>query len=85
LRIRLRPAADYGSRRPDVAHGSNHIRFNNGNFTLRLTTNAPLAAVLEERVIVLEKPITMILGPDEPLTESPNRINREMYGETKAY
>ena len=85
LRIRLRPAADYGSRKPEVAHGSNHIRFNNGHFTLRLTTNAPLAAVLEERVIVLEKPITFLLGPDETITESPDKIDREMYGETKAY
>ena len=85
LRIRLRPAADYGSRKPDITHGSNHIRFSNGNFTIRLTTNAPLAALLEERVIVLEKPITLLLGPDEPIPESPDKISREMYGETKAY
>ena len=85
LRIRLRPAADYGARAPDVAHGSNHIRFSNDHFTLRLTTNAPLAAVLEERVIVLEKSITLMLGPDESLTESPNNIDRAMYGQTKTY
>ena len=85
LRIRLRPAADYGARTPDVAHGSNHVRFSNGHFTLRLTTNAPLAAVLEERVIVIEKPITLLLGPDESITESPDHIDRAMYGETKTY
>ena len=85
LRIRLRPAAEYGSRAPEVTHGSNHIRFACGPFTLRLTTNAPLAAVLEERIIVLEKPITLILGPDETLQQSPGKINREMYGETRAY
>ncbi len=85
LRIRLRPAADYGSRKPDVAHGSNHIRFSNGRYTIRLTTNAPLAALLEERVIVLEKPITLLLGPDESIPEGPDKVSREMYGETKAY
>ena len=85
MRIRLRPAADYGSGKPDIAHGSNHIRFSNGHFTLRLTTNAPLAAVLEERVIVLEKPITLLLGPDESITESTHNIGRSMYGETKTY
>ena len=85
LRIRLRPAADYGSRKPDVAHGSNHIRFSNGRYTIRLTTNAPLAALLEERVIVLEKPITLLLGPDESIAEGPDKVSREMYGETKAY
>jgi pentatricopeptide repeat protein len=85
LRIRLRPAADYGSRAPEVTHGSNHIRFANDGFSLRLTTNAPLAAVLEERVIVLEKPVTLILGPDETITASPDKLNREMYGETRSY
>ena len=85
LRIRLRPDADYGSRKPDIAHGRNHIRFSNGHFTLRLTTNAPLLAVLEERVIVIEKPITLLLGPDESITESPDHIDRAMYGETKTY
>lgn len=85
LRIRLRPAVDYGSRRPIVKHGSNHIRFESGSFALRLTTNAPLSALLEERVFVLQKPVTMILGPDETIPESPEKINREMYGETRAY
>jgi len=85
LRIRLRPAADYGGRRPGVTHGSNHIRFENGSYTLRLTTNAQLSALLEERVIMLENPVTLILGPDETITESPEKINREMYGETRAY
>jgi pentatricopeptide repeat protein len=85
LRVRLRPAVDYGSRAPEVTHGSNHIRFASGQFTLRLTTNAPLAAVLEERIMVLEKPVTLILGPDETITASPDKLNREMYGETRAY
>jgi GH15 family glucan-1,4-alpha-glucosidase len=85
LRIRFRPAADYGARAPDMAHGSNHIRINNGHFTLRLTTNAPLAAVMEERVLLLEDAVTLILGPDEPITDSPNKISREMFGDTRTY
>ena len=85
LKIRLRPAADYGSRAPNVSHGSNHIRFENGSYTLRLTTNAQLSALLEERVLVLQKPVTLILGPDETIPESPEKINRQMYGETRAY
>lgn len=85
LRIRFRPAADYGARAPDMAHGSNHIRINNGHFTLRLTTNAPLAAVMEERVLLLEDAITLILGPDEPITDRPNKISREMFGDTRTY
>ena len=85
IRIRLRPAADYGSRAPDLMHGSNHVRYINGHSTLRLTTNAQLSAVLEERVFVLDRPITLILGPDETIPEGPDKINREMYGETRGY
>lgn len=85
VRIRFRPAAEYGARCPDVSHGSNHIRFSNGSFAMRLTTNAPLASVMEERVLMLEEPLTLILAADEPVTERPNKIQREMYGETKSY
>ena len=34
---------------------------------LRLTTDAPLAYLLDEQAFVLEEPITLILGPDETL------------------
>lgn len=85
IRVRLRPASSYGARRPDVTHGSNHIRYHCGDFVLRLTTNASLSAVLEEQAFVLESPVHLILGPDETLTENPAKLAREMYGETKAY
>ena len=85
IRVKLRPAAGYGSKRPEVARGSNHVRFFNGEFTLRLTTNGSLTSLLEERAQLLEKPITFVLGPDDTLRESPGKLNREMYGETKAY
>ncbi len=35
--------------------------------------------------MVLEQPITLVLGPDETITQSPDKLNREMYGETRAY
>lgn len=85
IRIRLRPAARYGGTAPEITHGSNHIRFVSGDFTLRATTNASLATVLEERALVLEAPISLILGPDETIPEGPEKLAREMFGETKAY
>ena len=85
VRIRLRPAAEYGSTTPEVTHGSNHIRFVRSDFTLRVTTNASLATVLEERALVLEAPISLILGPDETIPEGPEKLAREMFGETKGY
>jgi GH15 family glucan-1,4-alpha-glucosidase len=85
VRIRLRPAADYGARRADVMHGSNHIRYSNGSYTVRLTTNAPISALLEERTMIVERPLAFVLGPDESLSEAPEKVCREMYSDTKAY
>jgi GH15 family glucan-1,4-alpha-glucosidase len=85
VRIRLRPAAGYGARHAERTHGSSHIRFTTDDFTIRLTTNAPISALLEERAFILERPIALILGPDESLTENPEKTCRDLYGETKSY
>jgi len=85
VRIRLRPAAAYGARHATRTHGSSHIRYSNDSYTIRLTTNAPLAALLEERAFVVERPVALILGPDESLRDDPDKACREMYGETAAY
>ena len=85
VRIRLRPAVDYGDKRPEVTYGSNHIRFVGAEFTQRLTTNASLTAILEERAIVLEEPLSLILGADETIPEHPNKISQEMLEETRRY
>ena len=85
VRIRLRPAAGYGSTRAEVTFGSNHIRYVDSRFTLRLTTNASLTSVLEERAIVLEEPLSLILGADETIPEHPDKIGQEMLDETRRY
>jgi len=85
IKIRLRPAAGYGKRPADVTYGSSHIRYSNGSFTVRLTTNAPITSILEERTLIVETPMALVLGPDESLSDNPDKICREMYGETKAY
>ena len=85
VRIRLRPAAGYGARHAQRSHGSSHIRYSNDSYTIRLTTNAPISAILEERTFVLERSVALILGPDESLRDDPDKACRDMYGETKSY
>ncbi len=85
IRVRLRPACNYGGDRPDRTRGSNHIRFVMPDLTLRLTTDAPITYLLEETSFVLETPITMILGPDESLTESVADAGRAFYEKTDEY
>jgi GH15 family glucan-1,4-alpha-glucosidase len=65
IRIRLRPMVGYGATPASRTVGSNHIRFVGGEMTLRLTTDAPVSHIVEERWFRLEEPIAMFLGPDE--------------------
>ncbi|RDD61328.1 glycoside hydrolase family 15 protein [Ferruginivarius sediminum] len=85
VRFRLRPACGYGSGTPEVTRGSNHIRFVMPAMTLRLTTDAPPTYILEETAHVLEQPVTMVLGPDESLTEPVAEIGRRFFEKTDAY
>lgn len=65
IRVRLRPAADWGARRAETTSGSNHIRYLCSDVTFRLTTNCPVSHVLNERTFRLEKPLAFFFGPDE--------------------
>ena len=69
IRIRLRPLADYGVRQPEITWGSNHIRYVMPEFTLRLTTDAPVRLVREALPFVLDRHLHLVLGPDETMTQ----------------
>ena len=85
IRVRLRPAADYGARRPDLTHGSNHIRYVMPTMTLRLTTDVPVSYVLDEVPFVLEEACTLIVGPDETLTQPIADAGRNFREKTNEY
>jgi len=83
--VRLRPACGYGAARPQVTVGSSHIRYVAPDLTLRLTTNASLTAIDEERPFFLDEPLTMLLGPDETVPGAVTEIGRRFIEETTAY
>jgi GH15 family glucan-1,4-alpha-glucosidase len=85
IRVRLRPAADYGARRPETTHGSNHIRFVAPSASLRLTTDVPMSFVLEEVPFVVEEEHTLILGPDETLLRGIRETGRDYFEQTAQY
>ncbi len=65
IRIRLRPAADWGARRAELTHGSNHIRYLCTDVVFRLTTDCPVSHIVDERTFRLETPLAFFFGPDE--------------------
>ncbi len=85
LCVRLRPAANYGEQRAEVTHGSNHLRFLLPESVLRLTTDVPLTAVMEETPFVLNRPRHLILGTDESIPEGVEKLAVEHLVQTKTY
>jgi len=85
LRIRMRPRARYGAERPQRRYGSNHLGYLAGDLSLRLTTDAPLAYLAEEAPFLLDRPLTLILGPDETVPEAPDAIGRDFFDQTRFY
>ncbi|MCW2362771.1 MULTISPECIES: glycoside hydrolase family 15 protein [Sphingobium] len=69
IRIRLRPARDWGARDPHRTRGTNHIRYMLSDMTLRLTTTAPVGWIEDERLFRVERPLHFFLGPDESFAD----------------
>ena len=65
IRVRLRPALDWGAADPVRTQGSNHIRYMLNDTTLRLSTSAPIGWIESERLFRVERPLHFFLGPDE--------------------
>jgi len=85
VRVRLRPTRNYGSRPAETTFGSNHIRYLGSDITLRLTTDASLSHVMDEYAFVLNRPMTLILGPDESLRDPVVTTGRRFYEQTRDY
>jgi len=83
--VHLRPTASYGRAQPAVTVGSSHIRYVMPAVTLRLTTDASLTAILEERPFFLGDTITLLLGPDETVPSAVDEVGRRFTEETIKY
>ena len=85
IRIRVRPTFRYGVPSTSRALGSNHIRYFGGEHTVRLTTDAPIAYIDEETPFALVKPVTLIIGADEPFEAAIDTSSREFLERTTDY
>lgn len=84
ITIRVRPTFAYGvPARSSV--GSSHIRYDGGSSGLRLTTDGPLSYVSQEAEFALLQPLTLIIGPDEPIESSVDQVSRDFLERTQSY
>ena len=85
VRVRLRPQGSYGSSACRTTRGSNHARYVLDDQVLRLTTDLPITALEQEAPLVLDSPATLVLGPDEPVTEAVGEMGLRFFHETRHY
>jgi GH15 family glucan-1,4-alpha-glucosidase len=83
--VRLRPAADYGAGLAARTYGSNHARYVTPGIAMRVTTDASITALVEERPFFLEDGLTFLFGPDETVQGAPAEVGRRFLEETIAY
>ncbi len=85
IRVVLRPMRDYGAAVAETTHGSNHIRYLVGPQALRLSTDASVGYILEQRVFRIEQDMHFFLGPDEPFDGNLREEIRRMEQATRNY
>ncbi|MGE5803572.1 MAG: glycoside hydrolase family 15 protein [Gemmatimonadota bacterium] len=85
IRVRARPAQSYGQPLTGTTYGSNHIRYLGNGVVLRLTTDAPITAVLEEHPFFVDDAVSFVMGPDETLQDRADDVGQRFLSETMAY
>ena len=85
VRVLCKPRHGYGKHDPQTTRGSNHIRYILGGEVLRLTTDAPVGVILGETPFLLERPLVMILGADEPVDGDLKVIGLDWFEQTLDY
>ncbi|MDB5727120.1 MAG: glycoside hydrolase family 15 protein, partial [Noviherbaspirillum sp.] len=85
IALRVRPGIDYGRARAEMRCGAHHISFSGMSQAMRITTDAPVSAITDERPFFLQDSITLLMGPDETVDGAPHEIGRSFYENTRAY
>jgi GH15 family glucan-1,4-alpha-glucosidase len=85
MRVRARPAQNYGNPLNATTYGSNHVRYVGNALVLRLTSDVPVTAILEENAFFLDDVVTLVLGPDETLQDPADDVGKRFLSETTAY
>lgn len=83
--VRMRPRFDYGRLAPKPTLGSNHLRYMSEGGAMRLTTDAPLSYIAQERGFLLDRPVHLFMGMDESLNAPVAETARHFTEETQAW
>ncbi|XUU62062.1 glycoside hydrolase family 15 protein [Erythrobacter sp. HA6-11] len=85
IKVVLRPMKNYGAGLAETTNGTNHVRYLVGPQALRLSTDAPVGYILEQRTFRIEDDTHFFLGPDEPFVGNLREQIRRMEQSTRKY
>ncbi len=85
VRVCCRPVYDYGERQLESYVGSNHVQWQVPGGPIRLTTNIPLAYLLDERPFLLEHEAYLALTWGNPLEAALEESCETFLARTKRY
>ena len=83
--VRARLAASYGEKAAERIIGTHHVRYLCSDGVIRLNTDMPITSLIEERAVFVQRTMTVMLGPDETLSDAPGEIARHFFDETRGY
>ncbi|RPF72513.1 glycoside hydrolase family 15 protein [Aurantiacibacter spongiae] len=85
IRVALSPMRNYGASTVETTNGTNHIRYLLPQQALRLSTDASVGYILENRFFRIEDDMHFFLGPDEPFVGNLREEVRHMEQLTRKY
>jgi GH15 family glucan-1,4-alpha-glucosidase len=85
ITLRARPAIDYGSEQAQIRSGAHHISYVGASQAMRLTTDAAVSAITDEKPFFLQDSVTLLMGPDETVDGAPREVGRAFHENTQQY
>lgn len=85
IALRVRPALNYGQSRAQVRSGAHHVTYFGGAQAMRVTTDAAVTSLTEERKFFLHDSVTLLMGPDETVDGTPRDLGRTFFESTLSY
>lgn len=85
IRLVLNAATGRGASLMPMRRGVSHIRFLDDEAGFRVTTDAPIAYIMQGSEFVLDGELNFILGPDESLSETPGNLAADWQTRTEAH
>ncbi|WP_151448828.1 glycoside hydrolase family 15 protein [Lacisediminimonas profundi] len=85
IALRVRPMVGYGSERAQARCGAHHISYTGSAHAMRLTTDASITSITDEKPFFLQEAVTLLMGSDETVNGAPGDVGRNFHEMTRAY